>query len=129
MIIKLKNKEITIKKNAVPEPLHKVRLQYEYELNTNHLTPILFIRDQQFVGDHIKIDMDPTLSCVISGTDLPITVELVDTKGIVIKAYTGLLTSSRYCLFGERPLRPDFEDYIATLEKRIEELENEGEVI
>ena len=129
MIIQLGKGKIIIKKSLAPEPLHKVYLQYVFELDTNHLTPKMYIGKEVYIGNRVTVDMEIPTQGALSTVPLKIKVELVDTKGIPVRTYIGKIPCHKYCLFGDRPVHPHFERYIKELELENERLRTEGEVI
>lgn len=126
MIIELRKKKINIKPMSVPEPLTKCLIKYAFEYGTNHLTPRLSINNHKFIGNKIFVDLTEALAI---SNEAIIKVELIDGQGVAIRTYTLDTRGYKYVLLGDRPVRPDFEDYIKELEAKIEELESEGEVI
>lgn len=129
MIIKLGNGKLEIKRKPVPEPLHKVHVQYSFEFNTNHLKPVMYIGKDIHEGDRINIDLTKVLERVEPQGSIPIKIVLLNGEFVPVHKYYGEIPVHKYCLFGKRPARPDFEKYIIELEAQIEKLENEGEVI
>ena len=129
MIINLGKQKLTVKRSVVPEPLHRMFVQYVFEHNSNHLTPKLYIGKAVYIGNRVTIDMDTATKTIKSGHKVPIRVELVDDSGTILYTYRGNIPCHKYCLFGTRLVRPNFENYIKDLEAHIEKLENEGEVI
>jgi hypothetical protein len=129
MIIQLGKGSIKIKKSLIPEPLNRVYLQYVFELNTNHLTPKLYVGSQVYIGNRITADLEIPTQGAIGTVPIRLKVELVDAGGIPIRTYVGEIPCHKYCLFGDRPMNPHFERYIKELELEIERLSNEGEVI
>jgi hypothetical protein len=132
MIIHLAKQTATVKPMKVPESRNAVYIKYEFERNTEHLTPILRIGRCDYRGDRLAIDM----------SDLPIRgfmnihVRLVDAEGTVLRKYEGRLEQHDYILFGQRPVRADLEQHVVALLNKIEDLKedivkitDEGEVI
>jgi|LGVE01.1.fsa_nt_gb hypothetical protein len=129
MIINLGKGKIKIKRKPVPEPLHSTHLQYVFEFNTNHLEPRFYIGTEVFIGNRINVDLTQALIPVLPGAAVKIKVELVDADSIPIRTYVGEVPCHKYCLFGKRPVLPNFQKYIVELEAEVERLQDEGEVI
>jgi hypothetical protein len=123
MILKLSKKEIIVMPMAVPENAEHIHVSYMYEPHTRHLKPILIFLNERHVGHK------PVLSLSQTDTVISVRVLLVDATDTIIKEYTGNIPQHRYVIWGDKPVRPDFETYIQTLEQEIERLKNEGEVI
>ena len=66
MIIQLGKGKVNVKQRFTPEPLHKVHLQYVFELNTNHLTPKFYIGRNAFKGNRINADLEVALKDIPS---------------------------------------------------------------
>lgn len=131
MIVELKQGKVLIHPMKVPEPAHKVYVKYIYEDKTNHLLPRLTIGTHIRMGDDIFIDTTE----YVHG-ELPIKVELLDGTFGVVRTYVGTLQYHKYCIVGAKPIRPDLDEHIHSLNKaidrlnlRIKELEELGEVI
>jgi hypothetical protein len=129
MIVILESKQVFIKSNRVPEPLDKVRLQYKFEFNTNHLQPKFYIGKEIFIGDRITVDMTEPTKEVGYGEEVQVKVELTDPEGKIIKTYRGSLPCRKFCMFSKVPKRFSFERYIVELEAEIERLKEKGEVV
>lgn len=128
MILQLSRRKVSVKPSRVPEPMHKLYVQYVFEFNTNHLTPRLTMNHNVFEGNHIYINVEQGHP-ITADQFLPVKVELLNGQAQVVATYFGGLPYHRYCLFGPKPVHPDVEMYIRQLEARIEELEAQGEVI
>ena len=142
MTLKLANEKIEIVLMEVPELIKETSIHYIFEAGTEHLHPVLFIGDKQHKGNHILISLPEVFDNVIS-----FLVKLYDDNEKVIHIYQGELAYNKYQITGTKPVRPDFEKYIQTLElevltlkesinrliiehkKAIKELEEKGEII
>ena len=125
MILNLKNGKIVLVPMDVPEAIQDVYVKYNFEINTNHLIPELIIEDKIYKGNRVFIDLrseiyKPVLSLVVN---------LYNSNKVIVKTYEGNLPLHTYVVLGDKLIRPDIEAYIRKLEARIEQLENEGEVI
>jgi len=125
MIITLTKGRAIVKTMEVPEPANNTYIQYQFEPGTNHLHPKLFINGRVFEGDRSYVD----LGVYYPEKELSMVVDLIDTGGAVIARYTAKVPYYVYHLVGKKPMRPDLALYVATLEARIRELEELGEVI
>ena len=126
MIVKLKNQKVSIEPMIIPEPSNHVYIEYEFEFNTNHLTPRIIIEGLTlFIGDKRYI----SLVHLIGNNSLKVIVELVDAQGVVLHTYEGRIENSTYSVLGAKPIRPDIDAYVKYLEKRVKELEEQGEVV
>jgi hypothetical protein len=123
MILKLHKQKISIKPMAVPENTQHIHVQYEYEHNTKHLKPILRYEGYTYEGH------TPVISIDTFKHHTYVTVELVDGLGIVVRQYSSIIPQHHYVVWGDKPIKPDLEAYIYALEKEVEALRNEGEVI
>jgi hypothetical protein len=138
MILKLSDEKVQVLVMKVPELIKETSIHYEFEKNTSHLHPTLYISGKVYKGNHIVIELPEIIS-----NEILFTVELYDDAGKVIRVYTGNLAYNRYQITGVKAIRPDFEKYIHELEleninlieeivrclKRIKELEEKGEVV
>jgi hypothetical protein len=132
MIIQLSKGKLKIDQMPRPEQAVYVFLEYVFEPSTNHLTPKLTINNKSYIGNRVYINMDIELT----NKSYPIRVDLLNGSNNVVYTYTGNATHTPYILFGRRPVRPDYEDHvyqltetIEALQARIQELEEEGDVI
>lgn len=131
MIIQLSKGSIKIKPMVVPEPVENVYIHYEYEPNTKHLTPVLYVDMFKVCeGDRIYVNLKDI------GPTVKMRVELLNGNNNVVAVYTGEFPNYEYCIIGKKPVRPDLEIYImslhgeiARLNDRVTELLEEGEVI
>lgn len=142
MIVTLKDDKVIIEDTQLLELSDNVLIQYVYEDNTEHLTPQLFIQDYVYIGDMFYADFSK-----LNTGEYKVIVNLVDNKGITVRHYEATIAHYRYSVFGNKPVRPDVEQYIRHLKehiatmkqqhqlevKRLEtvikELEERGEVI
>ena len=122
MIIQLRNSEIIIKQNNIPEYVNKVFISYDYELGSNHYTPILYIEDKTFVGNNIDIELDLNVDRV------NMTVDLIDSHNTVMKRYTGVYTYFKTCTIGDRQ-HIDLYEEIDRLNEEIRKLKEKGDVV
>lgn len=142
MILKLINRKVQVLLMEVPELIKETSIHYVFEAGSEHLHPVLFIGDKQHRENHIVISLPEDFDNVIS-----FVVKLYDDNEKVIHIYQGELAYNKYQITGTKPVRPDFEKYIQTLElevltlketinrliiehkKAIKELEEKGEII
>jgi len=125
MIIQLSKKKIKILPMKIPEPTSGLYIQYTFEQGTNHLLPRLKVNGKTYEGNKIYIDLSEGF--VAGNTEMK--VELLDGNKVPVKTYTGIIPQYSYVLYGKKPIRPDLDDYNRQLERRIIELEEEGDVI
>lgn len=122
MILKLNKKTIEIFQNNVPDNIHKVDITYEFELGTNHLTPVLEINNKQFIGNNIVIDLDYPQDYI------NLQVKLIDVHGNIVKLYTGTFLYYKMCIIGDQRFIDIFYE-LRRLYKENKELKEKGEVI
>lgn len=122
MILSLHNKQITIKRNKVPEEYDKVNIIYEFELGTNHLYPYLYIKGKEYSGNNIYIPMDFT------DDEVALIVQLKDSIGTVVKHYESTLRYYKTCTLGT-PLLVDVYKELERLQAEVIRLQEQGEVI
>jgi hypothetical protein len=125
MIFKLKNEKIFLVPMQAPEAMDNVYIQYEYETGTNHLTPKLTVENNVYYGNRVFIDLRRDIYKKV----LTFTVQLYNSDKMVVRTYTGKFPLHSYIVLGPKLVRPDMETYIKYLEEKIDQLENEGEVI
>lgn len=118
MIVELNKGKVMIKPMVVPELLNSLYIQYVFEPNTEHLTPRMSISKNTFIGDRIYIYINSDYT----DTKILVKVELLDNKENVIRTYHGLLPFNEYCIIGNKPIRPDIENYLYSLEQKVEQL-------
>lgn len=131
MIIQLRKGKVNIKPMVVPEPVNHVFIQYDYEPNTNHLKPILYVDTFKiFEGDRIYVDLGMLKEKV------SIRVELLNGNNVLVAMYQGEHEQCAYCVIGKKPIRPDLQKYvddlnenILVLQDEIQKIIDEGEVI
>lgn len=122
MILKLNNKTIKVFQNNVPDNIHKVDITYEFELGTNHLTPVLEANGKQFIGNNIVIDLDYPQDTI------NLQVKLLDAYGNIVKLYTGTFLYYKMCVIGDLRFTDIFYE-LTRLYKENRELREKGEVI
>jgi len=115
MILKLIDGKILIQTMFVPELRLNTYIQYEFEEGTSHLHPVLYFGNQIFKGDRIFIDIKDE----VKAGDVVVKVELLDYKNNIIHIYESKVAYNVYHILGEKPIRPDIEDYLYKLEKEI----------
>lgn len=125
MKIKLKNGKVSIDGY---EPTKDVKVQYKFELGTNHLKPVLTISNGvttlMYKGKDPIIDMD--FECKDTLTFI---VKLYDAYNHVIKTYQGIFKYLKYYSLDDRMDYIDVFEENERLKNRIIELEEKGEVI
>ena len=122
MILKLNNKTIKVFQNNVPDNVHKVDITYEFELGTNHLTPVLEVNGKQYIGNNIVIDLD------YPHETIKLQVKLLDAYGNLVKLYTGTFLYYKMCVIGDLRFTDVFSE-LTRLYKENRELREKGEVI
>ena len=122
MILTLRNNKITVHQNAIPESVYSVHIKYEFELGTNHLTPMLYINSKTYRGDNINIPLDYNKPTIY------IKVELLDSYNKPVKVYTGTFNYYKTCTIGDSD-HVNLYRKITQLEEKITKLEEKGEVI
>lgn len=124
MIFKLRNNEIIIENNHIPECTSNVSINYDYELGTNHLTPKLYINNSIYVGTNIRLSLDLPESY----NTLDICVELLDAHGTVIRKYNTITHYYKTCVLGT-PEHIDIVNRLMQLTEELQKLKDKGEVI
>lgn len=122
MILQLKDNKINIKKNNIVEYVNRVLLSYEYELGTNHYTPVLYIADKVYKGNNIFVELDLNLDRV------NMKVELLDYNNVVMRVYESTYTYFKTCTIGDRQ-HIDLYEEIERLNNIIKRLEEKGDVV
>lgn len=122
MILQLKDNKINIKKNNIVEYVNRVLLSYEYELGTNHYTPVLYIADKVYKGNNIFVELDLNLDRV------NMKVELLDCNDVVMRVYESTYTYFKTCTIGDRQ-HIDLYEEIERLNNIIKKLEEKGDVV
>ena len=122
MILQLKDNKINIKKNNIVEYVNRVLLSYEYELGTNHYTPVLYIADKVYRGNNIFVELDLNLDRV------NMKVELLDCNDVVMRVYESTYTYFKTCTIGDRQ-HIDLYEEIERLNNIIKRLEEKGDVV
>jgi hypothetical protein len=121
MILKLIDQKVLIETMFIPELVDHTYVQLVFEPNTSHLHPVLFLNDVQHKGDRIFIDVKNLLT----DKEVVIKVELLDDQNKVIRRYESKVEYNRYQIFGNKPIRPDIEEYLYKLEEEIRFLKEE----
>jgi hypothetical protein len=125
MILKLANEKVEVQRMEVPELIKETSIHYVFESNTEHLHPVITIGDKSYKDNHIILEIPNVYNNVIH-----ITVTLYDDNQHVIRIYRGELAYNKYQITGTKPVRPDFEKYIQSLELKILTLEKDlGDLI
>lgn len=135
MKLKLTQGKVEIVQMEVPELIQHTYLEYVFEENTKHLHPILTIAGKEYKEYNTFIELPD-----ISSKEITIKVELFDDNNKVIHIYESNLEYNKYQITGNKPIRPDIEAYIFSLEEqirnlttayeaRIKELEEKGELV
>ena len=121
MILKLIDGKILIQVMFVPESKSNTYIQYEFEEGTAHLHPVLYFGNQIFKGDRIFIDIKDE----VKAGDVVVKVELLDHQNKIIHIYESKIAYNIYQVLGQKPIRPDIEDYLYKLEEKIRLLKQE----
>ena len=122
MILKLRNNKIIIQDNTIPSYVFGTSVSYDYELGTNHYTPILYIKDDVYTGTNpiVKLDLDTH--------EVNLRVELQDTHGKCMRVYTGTYTYIKLCLIGTSELMDVYKQLELLYNENVK-LKEQGEVI
>jgi len=118
MILKLIDGKVLIQVMFVPELKSNTYVQYEFEQGTAHLHPVLHFGNQTFRGDRIFINLKDE----VKAGDVVVKVELLDHQNKVIHIYESKVAYNIYQVLGDKPVRPDIEDYLYKLEEEIRTL-------
>jgi hypothetical protein len=113
MILKLVDNKVLVETMFVPELVEHTYIQYVREPNTYHLHPVLYINNQTFYGDKVFIKVQSIQS------NIDIKVELVDDNKRIIRTYTSNMPYNIYQVLGQKPIRPDIEDYLYKIEEEV----------
>lgn len=119
MILKLVNEKVLIDTMFVPELKEHTFVNLILETNTNHLKPIIYINNIRFETNVIDLKED------IKSKEITIKVELLDHQDKIIHVYESKVAYNLYQILGDKPIRPDIEQYLYSLENKIQYLENE----
>lgn len=126
MILKLNNKKIEIEG---VESVSNIPVNYQFELGTNYLTPVLYISCGDFYrvyrGKEITIDLDP----VHNMSKVSITVHLVDNNNNTIKSYSTIFNLIKYYILDNNPGALDIYAENEKLKAQVKKLSEQGEVI
>ena len=123
MILKLRNNEITVFNNSVPENVNNIKIMYDFETGTNHYD--------------VKLTVDDTVvhygNTLIFKYDSPkdkidLKVELIDTHGTVMRTYTGSFNYYKMSAIGDDTLINVYKE-LDRLYAENQKLKEQGEVI
>lgn len=126
MILKLNNKNIKIEGM---ESVSRINVEYQFELGTNYLTPILYVRCKDFYrvyrGTEVKVDLDkiPNMSKV------DVKVDLVDNNNVVVKSYSTVFSLIKYYVLDTNTNVLDVYAENEQLKALVKKLSEQGEVI
>lgn len=128
MIVILQEGKVVIKDTQLLECTDRVYIEYVYEKGTDHLLPRLTITKKglyknEWTGDHTYIDVSDIKADVVT-----LKVELLDAKYRVIRSYISDIPFNKYVVFGNKPVRPDVEAYIRSMQTHIAELLQEHQL-
>ena len=113
MILKLIDGKVLIETMFVPELMKHTYIQYTFEPNTQHLQPVLYINNQVFKGNKQFIDIQ------LESDNVIVRVELFDDNNRIVRTYSSNMPYNVYQILGNKPIRPDIEDYLYKLEEEI----------
>lgn len=116
MTLKLLEGKVLIKTMFVPELKSETFITLELEPNTKHLNPVIYINHLRFTNNIINI------TDIVSPGFVDLKVELLDDKGTIVRIYYSKVAYNIYHILGEKPIRPDIEDYLYKLEEEIRNL-------
>lgn len=120
MILKLYKNQVFIEPHRIPEDVHSVEIEYQYELGTNHLKPKLTINNKIYTTNPIHLDL--------SIDNVVIKVELLDAYGNVVHTYHGNYKYKKTCTIGTEQ-HMDVYNELYRLYKEYKKLKDQGEVI
>ena len=126
MILKLNNKNIKIEGM---ESVSRINVEYQFELGTNYLTPVLYIKCEDFYrvykGLEVKVDLDkiPNMSKV------DIKVDLVDNNNVVVKSYSTVFGLIKYYVLDTNTNVLDVYAENEKIKAQVKKLSEQGEVI
>lgn len=129
MKLKLRNEKIYVK---ALESISGAYITYDYEINTNHLNPVLKIKYNDnkinridiYRGTHTELQLD----CIPDRTQVLLEVQLNNSYGDTVRTYTGEFTMFKsYSIVEDKFF--DIYEQLEYYKSRCEYLENEGEVI
>jgi len=116
MILKLVEGKVLINTMFVPELKSQTFVKLELEPNTQHLNPAIYINHLRFTEQIINISDE------IQPGDVLIKVDLLDEKNNIIRTYSSKVPYNVYHILGNKPIRPDIEEYLYKLEEEIRSL-------
>lgn len=122
MILKLRNKKIIIDNTGTPELVSGVPIVFDYELGTNHYKTRLIVNGTIYRGNNFIVPLD------YNTNTLSLTVELLDSRNIVMCTYKGAFSYLKLCLIGDSEIRNLYNE-VARLTKENKELKEKGDVI
>jgi hypothetical protein len=123
MTLKLVDEKVIISTMFVPELKEHTFVNLILETNTEHLKPVIYINDIRFETSVINLKED------IKSKEIVIKVELLDHQNKIIHVYQSKVAYNVYQILGDKPIRPDIEQYLYALEDEIRKLKNEIIVI
>ena len=113
MILKLIEGKVLIDTMFVPELKEHTFVHFQMEPNTDHLQRVLYINHLRFTDNVISLNNE------IKPGLINIKVELLDDKNTLVHLYQAEVAYNIYHILGEKPIRPDIEDYLYKLEEEI----------
>jgi hypothetical protein len=116
MTLKLIDGKVLINTMYVPELKEHTFINFEMEPNTQHLQLFLYINHLRFTNNVIALTDE------IKPGEITIKVELLDDKGTIVHIYQSKVAYNVYQVLGNKPIRPDIEDYLYKLEEEIRSL-------
>lgn len=117
---------VVVKQMPMPVSIKNIPVTIEYEHNTNHLSTTLYIGDESYVGfNQLSINLDPNYA----GRHVWVEVLLKNAAGVIVKRYRSPIYVNAYVVLGAKPVRPDVDTYIKSLEAEIQLLKEQGDVI
>jgi hypothetical protein len=119
MTLKLVDGKVLISTMFVPELKEHTFVNLVLETNTEHLKPVIYIDDIRFETSVINLKED------IKSKEIVIKVELLDHQNKIIHIYQSKVAYNVYQILGDKPIRPDIEQYLYSLEEEIRYLKNE----
>jgi hypothetical protein len=113
MILKLIDGKVLIETMYVPELVERTYVEYVFEPNTQHLHPVMYLNEKLFRGnkEYIYISLEQQI--------INVKVELLDDNNHIVRTYVSNLPYNVYQILGQKPIRPNIEDYLYKLEEEI----------
>lgn len=123
MILKLRNGNITVEHNRVPERVNNIVVMYDFETGTNHYDVKLTVDDSVVhYGNNLVFKYDSPKD------KIDLKVELLDTHNTVMRVYTGSFNYYKMSAIGDDTLINVYKE-LDRLYAENKKLKEQGEVI